>query len=51
MKQPWYVVRPGGAPVSFRLDRRAPLILLIMLTATLAVMVIDIITIYVITEK
>lgn len=41
MKQPWYVVRPGGAPVSFRLDRRAPLILLIMLTATLAVMVMN----------
>jgi iron complex transport system permease protein len=41
MRQPWRVFRPAFAPVSFRLDRRAPAILLLALLATLAIMVVN----------
>lgn len=41
MRQPWRVFRLPFAPVSFRLDRRAPAILLLALLATLAVMVVN----------
>jgi iron complex transport system permease protein len=42
MQQPWIVVRPNQLPLSFRLDRRVPLVLLAATLATLAVMVINI---------
>lgn len=41
MKESWRVIRPSFAPVSFRLDRRAPAILLLALAATLALMVVN----------
>lgn len=40
--QPWIVVRPTHVPLSFRLDRRVPLVLLLAVVVTLAVMVINI---------
>lgn len=40
--QPWIVIRPHRLPLSFRLDRRVPLILLAATVVTLAVMVINI---------
>jgi len=42
MQQPWIVVRPNRLPLSFRLDRRVPLVLLAATLVTLAVMVINI---------
>ena len=42
MQQPWIVIRPHRLPLSFRLDRRVPLILFIVTVVTLAVMVINI---------
>ena len=42
MQQPWIVIRPHRLPLSFRLDRRVPLILLAATVVTLAVMVINI---------
>lgn len=40
--QPWIIIRPHRLPLSFRLDRRVPLILLAATVVTLAVMVINI---------
>ncbi|MBX3010982.1 MAG: iron ABC transporter permease [Caldilineaceae bacterium] len=40
--QPWLVIRPTLLPLSFRLDRRVPLVLLLAVAATLAIMVINI---------
>jgi iron complex transport system permease protein len=42
MQQPWIIMRPPRLPLSFRLDRRVPLVLLLTLLVTLAVMVINI---------
>jgi iron complex transport system permease protein len=42
MQQPWIVVRPNRLPLSFRLDRRVPLVLLAAILVTLVVMVINI---------
>jgi iron complex transport system permease protein len=42
MRQPWIVVRARVLPISFRLDRRVPPVLLLTLLATLAVMVVNI---------
>ncbi|MCB0080371.1 MAG: iron ABC transporter permease, partial [Caldilineaceae bacterium] len=42
MQQPWIVVRPNRLPLSFRMDRRVPLVLLAAIVVTLAVMVINI---------
>lgn len=42
MPQSWIVIRPSRLPLSFRLDRRVPLVLLVTLLVTLAVMVINI---------
>jgi iron complex transport system permease protein len=38
----WLVLRPGGLPLSFRLDRRVPLVVLVLALATVAVMVVTI---------
>ncbi len=42
MQQPWLIIRPNRLPLSFRLDRRVPLVLLAALVVTLAVMVVNI---------
>lgn len=42
MQHSWIVVRPNRLPLSFRLDRRVPLVLLAATLVTLAVMVINI---------
>ncbi len=42
MQQPWIIIRPPHLPLSFRLDRRVPLVLAAVLLITLAVMVINI---------
>ena len=42
MNRPWIVIRPMRMPLSFRLDRRVPLVLLAVVLLTLAVMVINI---------
>jgi iron complex transport system permease protein len=42
MQQPWIIIRPPRLPLSFRLDRRVPLVLLLATLVTLAVMVINI---------
>ena len=42
MQQPWIVVRANRLPLSFRFDRRVPLVLLATILLTLAVMVINI---------
>ncbi len=39
---PWIAVRPKHLPISFRVDRRAPLVGVLLLAMTLAVMVINI---------
>lgn len=41
MRQPWFVVRPKTLPVSLRVDRRVPLISLLMLLITLGVMIVN----------
>jgi iron complex transport system permease protein len=42
MQQPWLIVRPAQLPLSFRIDRRVPPVLIIAVVATLAVMTINI---------
>jgi len=42
MSKSWFVVRPSGVPVSFRLDRRVPRVLLVISLITLMAMVISI---------
>lgn len=42
MQPPWIVVRPNRMPLSFRMDRRVPLVLLAAIPVTLVVMVINI---------
>lgn len=42
MQQPWIIIRPNRLPLSFRLDRRVPLVLLAAIVVTLAVMVVNI---------
>lgn len=39
---PWVVVRAGRIPISFKVDRRVPLVLALLTLATLAVLVINI---------
>jgi iron complex transport system permease protein len=42
MRQPWITVRARSLPISFRIDRRVPPVLLLALLATLAAMVVNI---------
>jgi iron complex transport system permease protein len=42
MRQPWIIVRARSLPISFRVDRRVPPVLLLALLATLAAMVVNI---------
>jgi len=42
MQQPWIVVRPARFPLSFRIDRCVPPVLLVAVLATLALMTINI---------
>lgn len=42
MQQPWLIVRPSRFPLSFRIDRRVPPVLLVATLATLAVMTVNI---------
>ncbi len=42
INQPWIIIRPARVPLSFRLDRRVPLVLIAIVLITLAVMVINI---------
>ncbi|HMQ30601.1 MAG TPA: iron ABC transporter permease [Chloroflexaceae bacterium] len=41
-RAPWIAVRPRRLPISFRVDRRVPLVLALALLATVAVMVVNI---------
>lgn len=42
MQQPWFVIRSRRVPVSFRVDRRVPLVLVASLLVTAAAMIINI---------
>ena len=42
MQQPWIIVRPPQLPLSFRIDRRVPPVLLVATLVTLAVMTVNI---------
>jgi iron complex transport system permease protein len=42
MQQPWITIRTRRLPISFRVERRVPLVLLLTLLATLAMMVVNI---------
>jgi len=41
MQQPWLIIRPHHLPLSLRIDKRMPLVMLLTVLATLAVMVIN----------
>ncbi len=42
MRQPWIVIRPPKLPVSLRIDRRVPWVLLALVLATAALMIVNI---------
>jgi len=41
-KTPWLVIRPRWLPISFRVDKRVPLVVMAMLTVTIVALVLSI---------